>query len=394
MVEREGGVEAWLTLLTFVGLCVCFVSGMNNQGTSVSSRARPIEPAQSRPTETMDTPPAKRFKSFFTVETKESKVQAEEKTIIDLSETKEDESEQGEWLRNELRQQMTLLHASQPDLCCFGKPEAYQRPSAKSNSKSTSLIRAVRLRLPLERSAPRDNSWFRLIDSAIINKLANNPTDRDMCWLVRLPEFGTKLTNEKKRAKKKVQKDPYAGGAKVSITLGSGATQSVSTWKLHRLVHAMYNPDMFPIIGEFDVPDDVHLAHRCGLGGRGFPWEEYRDHVCINPFHVRYLYETQNYDEKFCRNGHFNLCPHYDQSTPAVRCLWTWRDTGEVKACRLSTTGWLGCTCSRNCFQSPTLERPHQDLTFIKPFPTVSNKAKDDEKKDSEEDEEDVELAE
>ena len=345
---------------------------MNTQDASVSSSVRPIEPAQSRPTETMDTPPAKRVKH-------EAKV--EEEDVIDLS----SESEvQGEWLRNELRQQMTTLFATQPTLCCFGKPEAYQRKAAKT--KKDSLIRAVRLRLPLKHSGQRENSWFRLIDSAIINKLANNPTDCDMCWFIRLPAFESKLTDENRRAKKKVQKDPYAGGAKVSITLGSGSTQSVSTWKLHRLVHAMYNPDMFLIIGEFAVPEDVHLAHRCGFGVRGFPWEENRDHVCINPFHVRYLYETQNYDEKFCRNGHFNLCPHYDQNNPNVRCLWTWRDTGKVKVCRLNNTGWLNCTCTRNCFESPVLERAHHDLTFIKPFPTVSNKARnDDTKEDSEE---------
>jgi len=107
----------------------------------------------------------------------------------------------------------------------------------------------------------------------------------------------------------------------------------------------------------------------------GFPGRITGNNVCINPFHVRYLYETQNYDEKFCRNGHFSLCPHYDANTPNVRCLWTWRDTGEVKACRLSTSVGLNCTCTRNCFQPPALERLHQDLTFQKPFPTVSSKA-------------------
>ena len=62
-------------------------------------------------------------------------------------------------------------------------------------------------------------------------------------------------------------------------------------------------------------------------------------------------------------------------------------------SCRLeiSTTvpDWLNIVAlhfASHALPSPVLERAHHDLTFIKPFPTVSNKARnDDTKEDSEE---------
>jgi hypothetical protein len=276
----------------------------------------------------------------------------------------------GSWLRNELRRQLECLHQSQPSQYCFGAISSY----TKANG-----VKAVRLRLPLRSGAGQ--SWFNIIDKAIIAKLGNQPTNRDMCWLIKLPKFQPKMTEGDTRAKKKTQKDPHAGGAKMQLQVGSHQlkTAYTSTWKLHRVVHAMYNPQLFEVVGDHLIPPDVHLAHRCGHGQRGFPWEQAQDNVCINPFHVRYLYETQNYDEKWCRNGCFDACPHYDQKKPNVRCLWTWRDTGDVKRCR-STQRQVpstGCTCARNCFELPQLERLHVDLTFAEVFPELIEKADD-----------------
>jgi len=178
-------------------------------------------------------------------------------------------STQGAWLRHELRNQMQTLIRDQPNLCCFGSVGKYSRASGRSKNGTT---RSVYLRLPLE-GADKSNSWFRVIDSQIISKLGNNPTDHQMCWLYRLPDFATKMTDQKSMAKKKEQNDPYGGGSKMTLTLGSGDHQHTGTWKLHRVVHAMYNPRMFDIVGNFQIPDRVHLAHRCGYGARGFPWE-------------------------------------------------------------------------------------------------------------------------
>ena len=268
----------------------------------------------------------------------------------------EKRNDRGAWLREELRRQLEGLHLSQPGHYCFGPISSYTKASG---------VKAVRLRLPLK--AGGGQSWFNIIDEAIIAKLGNHPTNRDMCWMIKLPEFQPKMTEADTRAKKKTQKDPHAGGAKMQLQTGSHQlkTAFTSTWKLHRVVHAMYNPQMFEVVGDHLIPSDVHLAHRCGHGQRGFPWEDAGDNICINPFHVRYLYETQNYDEKWCRNGCFDTCPHHDQRTPTVRCLWTWRNTGEVKKCRSSQrpVPSVAFACTRNCFELPRLERLHLDLT-------------------------------
>jgi len=285
------------------------------------------------------------------------------------------------WLRHELRTQMDMLYRNQPDLYCFGPITGYERQSKRTKNGST---RSIYLRFPLEdNSKLNSNSWYKVIDAQIIARLGNNPTNRDMCWLIRLPSFQLDSAQATSRLKKKDRKDPYAGGAKVNVMLGSN--DYTSTWKLHRVVHAMYNPHVFAIVGEFDVPDNIHLAHRCGNGVRGFPWDEGRDNVCVNPFHVRYLKETQNYDEKFCRNGCFDMCPHYDLARPDVRCLWTWRDTGEVKICRSRPRDGqpMICNCTRNCYQPARLQEPHLDQTFAEVFPRATIESKRE--KDSDE---------
>jgi hypothetical protein len=304
----------------------------------------------------------------------------------------------GHWLKLELRSAMSNLHKASPDHYCFGEKSHYTRASPQKQKwsgkkrkrdesedegelteKKESEAKAVNschLRLPLRSSDTREKSWYTVIDN-IINHLGNNPTSREQCWLYKLPHFEDKSNSDGTRASKKQQKDPHAGGAKVSIEknvtskagVGPKSVKYIGTWKLHRVVHAMYHPHMFERVSQFKIPADTHLSHRCAHGQRGFPHEAHRDNICINPFHARYLYETQNYDEKFCGNGCFDFCPHFHIDSPSVRCLWAWRDTGELKRCRSfpakeGRLGYQWCKCERNCFLMDNPQRAHLDQTF------------------------------
>lgn len=86
----------------------------------------------------------------------------------------------------------------------------------------------------------------------------------------------------------------------------------------------------------FAVADDslLEAAHRCNKTN------------CCNPKHIKYVSSAENKDDKGCRYGCANYCPH----TPT--CIWT-HDNGSLKPCRMNPTKAVSkedCKHNPSCF--------------------------------------------
>lgn len=86
----------------------------------------------------------------------------------------------------------------------------------------------------------------------------------------------------------------------------------------------------------FAINDDslLEAAHRCNRTN------------CCNPKHIKFVSSAENKDDKGCRYGCANYCPH----TP--KCIWTHSD-GSLKLCRTNPTKAISkedCDHEPSCF--------------------------------------------
>jgi len=116
----------------------------------------------------------------------------------------------------------------------------------------------------------------------ISNKIYNNPSSTNDCWLA------TRMAND----------DDYLYvTASISAPPGQKKTFRV---KAIRLVCALFNR---PTITKSDILQASHLCHK---------------HTnCVNPWHLHPETDADNKNRQQCTNGCANYCPH------APKCKWT-----------------------------------------------------------------------
>jgi hypothetical protein len=166
-----------------------------------------------------------------------------------------------------------------------------------------------RLRMPLNSSDGRRLTWTKYA-GRVASEIVNQPTSEESCWFLK------SNTNDQLHS------------AKFS------KTGSRSKWLTHRVLYVLMNPTALTLVEDRASSKDIHFSHRCGHG-RG-------DLICVNPWHIILASPVQNQDHKGCTYGAYWLCPH------KPKCLWTWPDTGQPKAC-FNKPAPVACECPRRC---------------------------------------------
>jgi hypothetical protein len=93
------------------------------------------------------------------------------------------------------------------------------------------------------------------------------------------------------------------------------------------------------LFNDFDITGSLQAGHRCS------------NTKCFSPFHMKPITDAKNKDDKGCKYGCANYCPH----EPV--CIWTSKKTGSILPCRNDKDNVINCqncTHQPNCFEHKT----------------------------------------
>lgn len=161
----------------------------------------------------------------------------------------------------------------------------------KQRPQAIAPLEDGKLQMPFHSTDFRKRTWTKTASKL---KLVNTPSDVvNDCWMVK------------------------ANTPDGTHTIKLSKDGSKSKFKLHRVFAALLSDDAYTAAS---TRSSIHFAHRCG-NGMG------KDHCCVNPYHIKLVSAKANQDDKGCKYGCAQLCPH----TP--KCIWNWAETGLSKPC-------------------------------------------------------------